>query len=58
MRKMRSSGNTLCSVAFSSRADIRSRPNGFSTTIRPRSLSPTEANDSATIGNIDGGIAM
>ena len=39
-------------------ADCRSRPNGFSTTIRPRSLSPTDASASATVGNIVGGIAM
>ena len=58
MRKMRSSGKTLCSTSLSSRADSRSRPNGFSTTIRPRSCSPTEASDSATVGNIVGGIAM
>ena len=58
MRKMRSSGNTECSVWFSSSAEARSRPNGFSTTIRPRSLSPTDARRRATSGNIDGGIAM
>jgi hypothetical protein len=58
MRKMRSSGNTLCRVSFSSFALARSRPNGFSTTIRPRSFSPTDARLSATVGNIEGGIAM
>jgi len=58
MRKMRSSGKMSCSVLFSSIADGRSRPNGFSTTMRPRSLSPTDASASATVGNIDGGIAM
>jgi hypothetical protein len=58
MRKMRSSGKIVCSVAFNWRADSRSRPNGFSTTIRPRSLSPTDANRLATSGNIEGGIAM
>ena len=58
MRKMRSSGNTECSVAFSSTALARSRPNGFSTTMRPRSLSPTDASDWATVGNMVGGIAM
>ena len=34
MRKIAASGNDSCSVAFSSRADARSRPNGFSTTRR------------------------
>ena len=58
MRKMRSSGKMLCSVLLSSIADCRSRPNGFSTTIRPRSLSPTDANASATVGNMSGGMAM
>ncbi len=58
MRKIRSSGNAVCSVWFSSLAVVRSRPNGFSTTILPRSLSPTRASDSATAGNIEGGIAM
>ena len=58
MRKIRSSGNTSCSVWFSSCALVRSRPNGFSTTIRPRSLRPTEASDEATSGNIVGGMAM
>ena len=58
MRKMRSSGKTECNVALTSWADVRSRPNGFSTTIRPRSLSPTDANRCATSGNMLGGIAM
>ena len=58
MRKMRSSGKMLCSVSLRSMADCRSRPNGFSTTIRPRSCSPTDASASATVGNICGGIAM
>ena len=58
MRKMRSSGNTECSVSFSSFALARSRPNGFSTTMRPRSLRPTDASDWATVGNMVGGMAM
>ncbi len=58
MRKMRSSGNTSCNVRFSSSAESRSRPNGFSTTIRPRSWSPTDASFSATVGNMSGGMAM
>ena len=58
MRKMWFSGKTWCSTALSSWADWRSRPKGFSTTIRPRLLRPTDASDSATVGNIDGGMAM
>ena len=58
MRKMRSSGKTECRVRLSSSALGRSRPNGFSTTIRPRSFRPTDANCSATVGNISGGMAM
>ena len=34
MRKMRDSSKAPCSVAFSARAEARSRPNGFSTTTR------------------------
>jgi len=58
MRKIRSSGNTDARVSLSSSALVRSRPNGFSTTIRPRSLRPTDARLLATSGNIVGGIAM
>ena len=58
MRKIRSSGNTACKVTFSSWAEVRSRPNGFSTTIRPRSFNPTAASDVATVGNMVGGMAM
>ncbi len=58
MRKMRSSGKTECSVSFSSCADGRSRPNGFSTTIRPRSLSPTDASELDDRRERRGGIAM
>jgi hypothetical protein len=58
MRKIRCSGKAECSVSFNSRADARSRPNGFSTTIRPRSFRPTEASEFTTVGNADGGIAM
>ena len=58
MRKMRSSGNTECKVSLSARAEARLRPNGFSTTIRPRSWRPTSAREVATVGNASGGIAM
>ena len=42
MRKMRDSGSARCSVAFSARADARSRPNGFSTTTRAPSVQPAQ----------------
>ena len=58
MRKMASSGKTLWSTSLSSRADSRSRPNGFSTTTRlPSPLSPTRARPCTTSSNIDGGMA-
>ena len=34
MRKIESSGKCCCRIALSSRADLRSRPNGFSSTTR------------------------
>ena len=34
MRKIESSGNTVCATRLSSRAEARSRPNGFSTITR------------------------
>ncbi len=34
MRKTESSWKTRCTILFSSRADLRSKPNGFSTTMR------------------------
>ena len=58
MRKIRSSGNTECRSSFSSTALAWSRPNGFSTTMRPRWFNPTDASDWATVGNIVGGMAM
>src|SRR5207248_2186826 len=51
MRKMRDSSKAPCSVAFSARAEARSRPNGFSTTTRAlraqleRPVGPRDADD-------------
>ena len=50
-------GEVRCSVALSSRADARSRPNGFSMIRRAPLLSPTSASPPATHSNIDGGMA-
>jgi hypothetical protein len=41
IRKICSSANTACTVAFSARADARSVPNGFSMITRAPSESPT-----------------
>ena len=57
MRKMRSSGNASWRTAFNCSADARSRPNGFSTTTRPRRLRPTLASDWVILGNAVGGMA-
>ena len=57
MRKMASSGNCRCRMAFSSRAERRSRPKGFSTTIRaPWEIRPPPA-PPTTVANIEGGMA-
>ena len=40
MRKIASSANAWCSVAFSACADSRSRPNGFSMTTRAPDVQP------------------
>ena len=40
MRKIDDSGNTLCSVSFSARADARSWPNGFSMMTRASCAQP------------------
>ena len=57
MRKMLDSSNTVCSVAFSDRADARSRPNGFSTTIRAPDVHPALPSPLATVSNMAGGMA-
>ena len=57
MRKIRSSGKDWWSTALSSLADSRSRPKGFSTTTRPRLVSPTASSDSITSGKAEGGMA-
>ena len=40
MRKIESSGNSDCAMRLSSRAEARSRPNGFSTMTRALSAKP------------------
>ncbi len=57
MRKMRSWSKAPERVWLSSRAEARSRPNGFSTTRRLRSARPDSRSPSITDGKIDGGIA-
>ncbi len=57
MRKIADSGNTACSVRLSARAEARSRPNGFSTTIRAPSAQPACCRFFATTPNRLGGIA-
>ena len=57
MRKIDGSGNTSCSVALSLRAEARSRPNGFSTTMRASSAQPACFRPRATTPNSAGGIA-
>jgi AcrR family transcriptional regulator len=47
----------FCLEGFSSCADARSRPNGFSTTTLPCSAQPTLARCWATVSKSDGGIA-
>ena len=49
MRKMACSGKNRCSVRFSSRAEARSRPNGFSTTTRASLAQPAFASPSTTV---------
>jgi hypothetical protein len=44
-------------VRLSARADARSRPNGFSTTMRAPSAQPELPSPSITDGNALGGIA-
>ena len=56
-RKIAASGNDRCNVAFSARADARSRPNGFSTTRRAPRVQPDAARPVATGPNKSGGIA-
>ncbi len=68
MRKTDSGGKTASTIAFSSRAESRSRPNGFSITTRrhgagppeagagPGSDSPDRLSCSTTVGKNFGGI--
>ena len=57
MRKIARSGKRALRISFSSRADARSCPKGFSRTTRPRSLIPAEASPSTTVSNMLGGMA-
>jgi len=57
MRKMAFSSKTACSVRFSSRADSRSRPKGFSTTRRAPLAHPDLPRPSTTVANRLGGMA-
>ena len=57
MRKMSGSSKDACSVAVSARALARSRPNGFSTTIRALRAHPEAPSPRITGSNIVGGTA-
>ena len=57
MRKMDSSGKTLCSVALSACAVGRSRPKGFSTMTRASLAQPELASPCTTLPNMLGGMA-
>ena len=61
MRNTESAGKTFSTMAFSSRADFRSWPNGFSMTTRrhdpgDRVESPERSSCWQTVANDDGGI--
>ena len=57
MRKIESSGNTDRATRLSSRAEARSRPNGFSTITRAPSARPALPSISITVAKSAGGIA-
>ena len=57
MRNTFSSGNTECTISFSSRADLRSRPNGFSMITRAFFAHPDVPRFSITVPKSTGGIA-
>ena len=57
MRKIESSGNAARATPLSSRADARSRPNGFSTITRAFSVRPAALSPLITVSNSAGGIA-
>ena len=57
MRKIADSSNTACSVRFSTRADARFRPNGFSITSRAFFAQPDDPRRSTTVANTLGGTA-
>ena len=57
MRKIESCGNTVCATWLSSRADARSRPNGFSTMTRACSAKFAAPSPLITVSKSEGGIA-
>jgi hypothetical protein len=57
MRKIAGSGNTAWSTRLSSRADARSRPNGFSTITRASFAALDLPRPSTTVANKLGGMA-
>ena len=57
MRKIESSGNTDRATRLSSRAEARSRPNGFSTMTRACSARFAAPSPLITVSKSEGGIA-
>jgi hypothetical protein len=57
MRKTDDSGKARWSTWFSSRAERRSRPKGFSTTTRAPLVSPSASRRATTSSKRDGGMA-
>ena len=57
MRKIESSGKTESAMRLSSRAEARSRPNGFSTITRAPWPSPAAPRPRMTVGKSVGGMA-
>ena len=57
MRKIDFSGKFFSRIAFNSRAEFRSRPNGFSTTTRASNAHSDFDRPSTTVSKNDGGIA-
>ena len=57
MRKIESSGKAARATRLSSRADARSRPNGFSTMTRACSARPAAPSPLMTVANSAGGMA-
>ena len=57
IRKIASSGNTVCATRLSARAEARSRPNGFSTITRASLGQLRGAEPLITVSKSEGGIA-